>query len=110
MYFYFVKNILPINCICLLFHILSIIDQSYCHNKNCSHFCQETPDGGKCNCFHGYILTHNDMTCKDIDECKDKNICSQYCTNSDGSYSCSCLNSDYMLRADRSSCKALGIY
>lgn len=84
-------------------------DVSYCLFKNCSHICQETLKGGQCKCYHGYQIAHDEITCEDIDECK-YDLCSQYCTNSDGSYSCSCLNSDYMLRTDKHSCKALGMY
>lgn len=91
-------------------YILFMIGLSYCHSKKCSHFCRETPNGAKCHCFHGYEIVHDDITCKDVDECANNNFCSQYCTNSDGSYTCSCLSSDYMLRADKSSCKALGTY
>lgn len=75
---------------------------------NCSHTCQETPKGGKCTCYHGYKIAKDGVTCKDVDECEDNNLCAQYCTNLDGSFSCNCLNSDYMLRVDKSSCKALG--
>lgn len=77
---------------------------------DCSHTCQETPKGGQCTCYRGYKLTHDGRTCKDINECEDDNMCAQYCTNLDGSYSCSCLDSDYTLRADKSSCKAFGKY
>lgn len=77
---------------------------------NCSHTCKETPRGGKCTCYNGYKITKDQITCKDIDECEDENLCAQYCTNFDGSFSCDCLNPVYMLRADKSSCKALGIY
>lgn len=80
-----------------------------CKFKNCSHICQETPKGGKCTCYPGYTIAHDGLICIDVDECKDNNnVCAQYCTNLDGSFSCNCLNSDYMLRADKSSCKALG--
>jgi len=79
-------------------------------HMDCSHTCQETPKGGKCTCYHGYKLAQDGLTCRDIDECEDVHLCTQYCTNSDGSYSCSCLNSDYILRADKSSCKAIGKY
>lgn len=81
-----------------------------CQFTNCSHTCQETPKGGKCICSHGYKIAQDGKTCKDIDECKDENECAQFCKNLDGSFSCSCLSSDYILRADKSSCKALGMY
>ncbi|XP_025205329.1 vitellogenin receptor [Melanaphis sacchari] len=79
-----------------------------CKLMDCSHTCQETPKGGICTCYHGYKIGRDSKTCKDIDECENDNLCTQYCTNLDGSYSCSCLNSDYVLRADKSSCKAFG--
>lgn len=93
-----------------MYYCICILGLS-CKFMNCSHICQETPKGGKCNCYLGYTIAHDGIICTDVDECKDNNnICSQYCTNLDGSFSCSCLNSDYMLRADKSSCKALGMY
>lgn len=77
---------------------------------NCSHTCVETPGGGKCTCNHGYYISNDGLSCKDIDECQDNNVCAQYCTNLDGSFSCHCFSSDYKLRPDKSSCKALGMY
>ncbi|VVC34061.1 Hypothetical protein CINCED_3A006126 [Cinara cedri] len=80
----------------------------FCQFMNCSHTCEETPNGGKCTCYHGYTISIDGLSCKDVDECQDNNICAQYCTNLDGSYSCHCFSSDYLLRPDKSSCKALG--
>lgn len=82
----------------------------FCQFMNCSHTCEETPKGGKCTCNHGYNISNDGLSCKDIDECQDNNVCAQYCTNLDGSFSCHCFSSDYMLRSDKSSCKALGMY
>jgi len=50
------------------------------------------------NCFNKILI------CKstDTNECK-ANICSQKCTNSEGSYTCSCYDG-YTLNGDKSSC------
>ncbi|XP_050441147.1 vitellogenin receptor [Adelges cooleyi] len=79
-----------------------------CQNSNCTHKCLETPKGGQCVCQYGYKLSSDGVSCKDINECENRNTCAQFCTNSDGSYECSCLNTDFMLRPDKRSCKALG--
>ena len=46
----------------------------------------------------------------DIDECQTSNGgCSQTCTNTDGSFQCSC-NAGYTLAADNSSCNGNNQY
>ncbi|KAI4875158.1 hypothetical protein NFI96_001324 [Prochilodus magdalenae] len=43
--------------------------------------------------------------CSDFDECTVYGTCSQTCTNTEGSYSCSCVEG-YLAQPDNRSCKA----
>ncbi|MGI4458269.1 hypothetical protein ACR2WA_25390 [Klebsiella pneumoniae] len=47
----------------------------------------------------------DDLVCTDIDECADGSNggCAHVCTNTDGSYECSC-NAGYVLNADGHAC------
>uniref|UniRef100_A0A803KWP0 Uncharacterized protein n=1 Tax=Chenopodium quinoa TaxID=63459 RepID=A0A803KWP0_CHEQI len=64
-----------------------------CHqNTNCTDFDIATAGGYRCNCLPGYdgnpYLTPG---CTDIDECgAPTNLCSHICSNTKGSYICSC--------------------
>lgn len=77
-------------------------------NSGCQEICQETPYGPHCECSSGFQLMGDARTCSDIDECKLVTYCTQYCSNTPGSFSCSCKYPDYVLREDRMSCKAKG--
>ena len=66
----------------------------HCFNSTfiCPHNtpCVNTADGAYCECNDGYENA-NATTCVDIDECSlSLNICDQICTNTPGSYNCSC--------------------
>ncbi|KAI6650448.1 Sushi, von Willebrand factor type A, EGF and pentraxin domain-containing protein 1-like [Oopsacas minuta] len=73
----------------------------------CTPICeQDCQNGGicfrpdECICMPQYIGT----TCEqDVDECANSNICDHSCTNSYGSYECSC-DTGYYLDLDGSSC------
>ena len=57
------------------------------------------------NC-HGYVRTHAHTHTHpriDIDECTGENDCGHTCTNTHGSYECSCLTG-YELSEDGKSC------
>lgn len=60
-----------------------------------------------CGCRSGFRLSGDDVTCVDVDECATETYCSQLCTNTVGGFSCSCVDG-YVLRPDKTSCKALG--
>ena len=56
---------------------------------------------------HGniFILTDDIFTCLlDIDECSMFSPCEQECTNTDGSYQCSCTEG-FILKSDNSTCE-----
>lgn len=74
--------------------------------KICSGNCKATPKGAVCSCNQGFELI-NGKDCEDIDECQTMNPCSQMCTNTIGSFRCSCFDG-YILGSDRTTCKALG--
>ena len=53
--------------------------------------CLQKESGPSCYCNDGFILAINQKNCQDINECSEFGICSQRCTNTQGSYQCSCF-------------------
>ncbi|MBN3319690.1 LRP1B protein, partial [Atractosteus spatula] len=76
-----------------------------CHRLRCQHGCIMTRNGTFCYCGDGFEVGEDGRSCTDYDECTVYGICSQTCTNSYGSYECSCTDG-YLLQLDRKSCKA----
>ncbi|PVD36008.1 hypothetical protein C0Q70_02978 [Pomacea canaliculata] len=83
--------------------------QNVCRISSCSKYCRVKQDPStnssipECFCDRGYELDSKDnQTCKDHDECNDS-LCTQLCTNTDGSFSCSC-NRGYTLNDDGRTC------
>jgi low density lipoprotein-related protein 2 len=59
---------------------------------SCTYQCKSTSSGGMCICPNGYMIdTSNNRTCVDINECEMWDECDQLCSNTRGSYNCSCL-------------------
>ncbi len=59
----------------------------------------------KCLCPKGFIIHANGVTCVDENECSNDNGgCDGHCTNTIGSYQCSCLEG-YVLSSDSHSCE-----
>ena len=77
---------------------------------NCSHNCSDTLGSYQCVCYDGYILDSDAHTCNgeqsfvttraysyccvDVDECEEGTAechTNATCTNTDGSYNCSCV-------------------
>ncbi|XP_077531619.1 vitellogenin receptor Yl-like [Haemaphysalis longicornis] len=76
-----------------------------CSRKKCSQGCFVSSNGSTCYCNSGFRLLADHVSCSDIDECTEQpHLCSHTCTNSPGSYKCSCLDG-YQL-ADASFCRA----
>ncbi|VVD03450.1 unnamed protein product, partial [Leptidea sinapis] len=90
----------------------------------CERQCITTSDGGQRRCdAHTFLpivlyLIQNIInfifslfldSCRDIDECmyEQDPVCSQTCSNTQGSYHCGCMTG-YVLRPDERSCKATG--
>ncbi|RWS16465.1 low-density lipoprotein receptor-related protein 2-like protein [Dinothrombium tinctorium] len=76
-----------------------------CSTLNCEHGCRASLDGGVCICGKGMTVNPADKkSCIDSDECTDWGNCDQLCTNTPGSFKCSCV-SGYTLVYPRH-CKA----
>ncbi|XP_059139258.1 prolow-density lipoprotein receptor-related protein 1-like [Physella acuta] len=100
----------PINC---------GIDECKSRRPVCSQVCVEKKIGYECRCNPGYtfndtldtdtsqrnqiLKTSPNRKCVDVDECLTTYPCSQYCTNTIGSFKCSCADG-YMMLPDGRSC------
>uniref|UniRef100_A0A667YZX6 Fibulin 2 n=1 Tax=Myripristis murdjan TaxID=586833 RepID=A0A667YZX6_9TELE len=70
----------------------------------CEHRCINTPGSFRCECFTGYVLQEDGLTCApDVNECL-ASPCSQECANIYGSYQCYCRQG-YYLREDGHTCE-----
>ncbi|XP_063774684.1 thrombomodulin-like [Pseudophryne corroboree] len=82
-----------------------------CDPNPCSQLCvshSESP-GFFCMCSEGYNLADDGTTCEDIDDCAvNPNICESHCTNTIGSFVCSCKPGFEMVDEceDRGECQA----
>ncbi|XP_071822844.1 low-density lipoprotein receptor-related protein 2-like isoform X2 [Apostichopus japonicus] len=63
-----------------------------CGILSCAHDCVAAPGGGTCICPNNYQLANDSRSCEDLDECMSFGYCHQKCTNSEGSYTCSCAD------------------
>ena len=64
-----------------------------CHdNGGCVEICHPTPAGPVCRCQPGHeeVREGELSMCQDVDECLLVSSCAQLCTNTKGSYKCSC--------------------
>lgn len=72
----------------------------------CGHKCVDTLTGYLCECNAGYKLLEDGKACADIDECVETpGVCSQYCSNTPGSYYCKCDETYYDRATDEHTCK-----
>ncbi|XP_078488839.1 uncharacterized protein LOC100178017 [Ciona intestinalis] len=73
-------------------------------NGGCAHDCQNiSPGSVECSCRSGYELTYG-SNCVDNNECSSENPCQDVCTNTDGSFSCSCSKLGFLLSPDGRNC------
>nr|WPW46124.1 vitellogenin receptor [Diaphorina citri] len=79
-----------------------------CSTIDCDGACSETPRGPLCHCADGFMLAPNGRSCQDINECAIESMCAQNCVNVRGSYECTCVQPEFLLRPDHTSCKAVG--
>ncbi|GBM91899.1 Putative vitellogenin receptor [Araneus ventricosus] len=74
-------------------------------NGSCAHKCQKTPQGSKCSCHEGYVLSEDGVSC--LDECDTPGRCSHFCNRTKDGFKCSCAKG-YVLETDQRTCKAAG--
>ena len=110
-----------------IFILLYCLDIDECttgdHNCKSNECCINRPGRFTCRCIHGfksvntcegimyisrsYIASYlHTLLCIDINECNERSGCDQLCTNTNGSYYCSC-NEGYRLMNDGKSCKGM---
>ncbi|XP_058238194.1 low-density lipoprotein receptor-related protein 1B-like isoform X2 [Hemibagrus wyckioides] len=53
-------------------------------------FCNQTADRAVCQCRVGFRRDQRSKQCEEVNECVLFGTCSQYCSNTKGSYKCSC--------------------
>ncbi|XP_066998103.2 low-density lipoprotein receptor-related protein 2 [Anabrus simplex] len=75
---------------------------SSCSALGCEYKCQASLTGGSCYCPEGRKVANDSRSCIDRDECAEWGFCDQLCTNTVGSYTCSCIPG-YVL-VDRTHC------
>src|SRR5689334_12990909 len=84
------------NYICLdylSFHPFKITASKLCDTLNCEFKCRSSLEGGTCYCDKGMTInTEDKRTCVDLNECSEWGYCDQSCTNTPGSYKCSCTD------------------
>ena len=67
-----------------------------CDNKGCTGDCKKTPEGPVCFCPKGKMLIDS-TRCVDINECDlEENMCDHFCSNSPGSFHCTCADKFYL--------------
>ncbi|KAJ6637160.1 putative vitellogenin receptor [Pseudolycoriella hygida] len=89
------------------------ICDKFSNNRACeSNYCPRDaecyiwPTGPVCICPKGFFYNAHQKVCEDIDECQTHGICSQLCTNTPGSYNCSCVPR-FRLKNDRKTCESI---
>ena len=60
------------------------------HSCGPAQSCLPTPRGPACLCKAGLSLAASSGLCEDVDECASLSSCAQLCTNTKGSFKCSC--------------------
>ena len=107
------------------FKIHTDINECAENNGGCAQICTNSAGSFMCSCNNGYILDVDRLFCKgklvglyvtlhivikmainaiDVNECSESNGgCGQICTNTIGSFDCSC-NLGYELNSNRFSC------
>ena len=84
------------------------INECLVKEGNCSHGCKDLPIGHICTCRKGYKLSLDNITCVDINECKEFGSCTQSCINYEGGYACMCDEGFTLDVGDKMTCRASG--
>ncbi|KAF6033653.1 hypothetical protein EB796_008036 [Bugula neritina] len=84
-----------------------------CNSLACEYSCRPSSDGGLCYCKPGFQVNVTEAganTCIDYNECHGPwPVCEQMCSNTEGSFFCSCHNG-YIIDADGRSCNLFHPY
>lgn len=86
----------------MLFKQTLDINECLISNGGCGHNCTNLEGSYECSCRDGFILSGDNRTCDDVDECT-ANPCGQTCVNLPGGFRCKCL-AGYALDKDNVSC------
>lgn len=77
----------------------------------CAHICIQTTDSFRCECYQGYALMADGVSCKPMkqphsfsDRCSISNPCDQKCLDTGIAVKCGCYEG-YELAADKKTCK-----
>ena len=69
-------------------------DVNECEQQICSKnsLCHNTQGSYECHCLDGFLFDPDSKTCRDIDECSQKNACRENaeCINTHGNFTCQC--------------------
>lgn len=81
-------------------------DEKVCdHNSECSHYCNNAPEGRVCSCPLHMFLKPNGLQCSTEHACNHWGTCSQICEQISKHYKCSCREG-YTLQYDKFTCKS----
>lgn len=81
-------------------------DEKVCdHNSECSHFCNNAPEGFVCSCPSHMFLTPNGLQCSTEHACSHWGTCSQLCVEMGKHYKCQC-HDGFTLQYDQFTCKS----
>lgn len=84
---------------------MSFVATASCPTLGCEYKCQASLTGGACSCPNGRVISSDNRTCIDRNECEEWGFCDQLCTNTPGSYMCACAPG-YLLSGNKARCVA----
>lgn len=76
------------------------------HSTDCSHYCNNSPEGIVCSCPAHLFLKTDEQTCSYDHACSHWGTCSQECQQIGKNYQCKCQKG-YKLEFDEFSCKSV---
>ncbi|XP_029972853.1 complement component C1q receptor [Salarias fasciatus] len=68
-----------------------------CGPDTCQHECVMSVSGFFCKCPDGFVLSENKRDCTDVNECQSDPCDDHLCTNTHGSYMCTCKDGYHMV-------------
>ena len=85
--------------------LYSDVNECLSSNGGCEQNCHNSEGSYECSCEDGYLLSGDNRTCLDIDECM-TSPCDHECINVPGAFSCECREG-YALDEDGASCNGM---